>query len=583
MQSIEKKIKFIRSCVMMVTALITMRLIYLQIILTEELKYKSEQNFLRWHNIPSLRGDIVDTHRRLLATNRPVVDLYWQASACRCTKDEIERLVHEVAALLEKPIDHAHLAYTIMRAEKTGTCALIAPHIDFSALAKIKEQYADHPNIVTRYRFMRYYPHQLSACHVIGYLNNVEIENSGKMGLEKLLNNVLKGESGATLMITDAVGKTVSQTSVRGMQPGDTVCTTLDLDLQLMAEAVFDQELSGSFILMDPATGALRVLVSRPAFDPSMFLSSITQTQWQELQERRPFLNRALDTAYPPGSIFKLVTISAALENEYIDQDSHWYCCGYSTFCGRRYYCHKREGHGKVSVMEAVAYSCNPLFFELGKQMDIDLIAHYATMFGLGKPTQIALSEHKGLIPTRSWKRKCKGESWWQGETLSAAIGQSFILATPMQVARMVSSIFTGYLVNPRILETEPIHKETLNLHRDTLDFLRASMRSVVTTGSGRNVSRIRDMEIYAKTATAQTSALARREEGTQYKEHGWFVCYVRYKHHPPIVIVVLIENIGSSRVATGVVGNFLIAYKKYLDAQGGPEKELVGVRMPQV
>jgi len=566
---------------MMVTTLITMRLIYLQIILTDEFKYKSEQNFLRWHNIPPLRGDIVDAHKRLLATNRPVVDLYWQSNTPhRCTQEEIGRLVDEIALLVDKPIDRALLISTIMRAEKTGTCALITGHIDFSTLAKIKEQYADHPNIITRYRFTRYYPQQLSACHVIGYLNNVEIEITGKMGLEKLLNNVLKGESGATLMITDAVGKTISQSSVRSMQPGATVHTTLDLDLQLMAEAVFDQELSGSFILMDPATGALRVLVSRPSFDPSLFLSSITQTQWQELQERRPFLNRALDTAYPPGSIFKLVTISAALENEYIHKDSHWYCCGYSTFCGRRYYCHKREGHGKVSVMEAVAYSCNPLFFELGKQMDIDLIAHYATTFGLGKPTNIALSEHKGLIPTRSWKRKCKGESWWQGETLSAAIGQSFILATPMQIARMISSIFTGYLVNPRILETEPIIKEPLNLHHDTLDFLRASMRSVAITGSGRNVGHIRDMEIYAKTATAQTSALTRREEGAQYKEHGWFVCYVRYKHNPPIVIVVLLENIGSSRVATGVVGNFLVAYKKYLDERNAQTAALTGLRM---
>lgn len=581
MHSIHHSILVMRSWICIATVVIALRLVHLQVILEQELKQKSERNFLRWHNTMALRGDIVDTHGALLVTNRPVIDLCWQPAQQRTPKDEIITTLLELADLTQRPALHdQELIKHITYAEKTGNSVCIARDIDFQTLVKIKERYANHPTITTTNRFTRYYPQNLVACHLVGYLSTVEPEFSGKMGLEKLLNDALKGENGQVLSVINATGKHMQQLAVRETQQGKTVRTTIDLTLQSLVETVFGQELSGSFIIMDPSTGALRALVSRPAFDPSMFLRSITQQQWTELQSRRPFINRALDAAYPPGSIFKLVTISAALENGYIDRDSHWYCHGYSTFCDRRYYCNKKQGHGRMSVLEAVAHSCNPLFYELGKQMDIDLLATYAHTFGLGEATGIALSENAGLVPTRAWKRKTKGESWWQGETLSAAIGQSFLLATPVQVARMVAGIFTGYLVKPRILEEEAIEKKPLKLQSSTIDFLRTSMRSVVLTGSGRQVSRIQDMEIYAKTATAQTSALERREDGLRYKEHGWFVCHIRYKNTEPLVMVVVLENIGSSQAAVGLARKFLLLYKTAIDEKGHDSKGLVGLHL---
>lgn len=580
----QQKLKIITYGIIATVCIIATRLTYLQIILTNELKRRSELNFLRWEQIPPLRGHIVDTHDTLLVTNRPVIDVCWRANGQKYKIDHIRRELEALSSILGQNLhDDAALIQQLVWAERTSKTVTIASDIDFAVLVNIKEHYADHPSIITTHRFTRYYPHQLMACHILGYLSTAGQDIHGKMGLEKLFNDLLKGEHGKVLKVINAIGKPINTIATQATQAGMTIRTTLNIALQMIAEEIFGQELTGSLIIMDPATGALRSLVSRPAFDPSIFLKTITQTQWQELQTRRPFINRAFDATYPPGSIFKLVTISAALEHHYIDKQSHWYCQGYSTFCDRRYYCHNRLGHGRMSIVEAVANSCNPLFFELGKQMDIDLIASYAHAFGLGEPTGIALSENTGLVPTRAWKRRIKGESWWQGETLSAAIGQSFLGVTPLQVARMISSIFTGYLVTPRILEDEPIVTKKLMIQQETLDLLRMSMRAVVLSGTGRQVNKITDMTIYAKTSTAQTSALEKRDTDTRYREHGWFVCHVQYKQEEPLVIVILLENVGTSRASASLANNFLVKYKQYINAKDSAQKPPLTLTIPHM
>jgi penicillin-binding protein 2 len=318
---------------------------------------------------------------------------------------------------------------------------------------------------------------------------------------------------------------------------------------------------------MDPYDGAIQALVSRPDFDPTLFLKPIMPTQWQELQDNKPFVNRAFHATYPPGSIFKLVTTSAALENNLITTESRVYCKGF-VWCGvRKSYCHVKHGHGELTACQALAQSCNILFYDIAKKIDIDCLAHYATMFGLGQRTNVIFSEKTGLVPTRAWKQQTKGERWWRGETLSAAIGQSYLLVTPIQAARMIASIFTGYLVNPRILVNEPVVKKELEIKKSTLAFLQQSMRSVVTTGTGQKVGYVKDLVIYAKTSTAQTSALEKREMGNPYLEHGWLVAHFSYKNRAPHTLIVFAENVGSSRVAASIAKDFLIAYKEHVDS----------------
>jgi len=194
------------------------------------------------------------------------------------------------------------------------------------------------------------------------------------------------------------------------------------------------------------------------------------------------------------------------------------------------------------------------------------LLAQYAYKFGLGAKTNIIFPEKSGLVPNRAWKMNCKGERWWPGETLSVTIGQSFSLATPIQVARMIGGIFTGHLVSPRLLLNEPIITTALDIQSATINFLKKSMKMVVRHGTGRSVREVKDIKIYAKTSTAQTSDFNKRKLDQKYLEHGWFVGYFQYKDYDPLVMVLLIEHAGTAQVATKVAKNFLVEYKKYRD-----------------
>ena len=308
-------------------------------------------------------------------------------------------------------------------------------------------------------------------------------------------------------------------------------------------------------------------LLSRPSFDPTVFLEPLDHAQWLLLQEKQPFLNRAFNACYQPGSIFKLVTTSAALEHNFIDPNNSWYCCGYVEFGQRQYGCANHNGHGWLTAEQSLAKSCNTMFFEIGKRISIDLLADYAHRFGLGRKTNMVFAEKEGLIPTSAWKKQVKHEKWWPGETLSAVIGQSYLLVTPIQVARMISAIFSGYLVYPRVLFEEPVIKEPLGIKQETRKFLQQSMLKVVESGgTGQQVGRLKNIKIYAKTSTAQTSSLDKRDLGNAYLEHGWFVAYFSYKDEKPMTLVILMENVGSARVATDVAKQFLFEYRKLVD-----------------
>jgi penicillin-binding protein 2 len=335
--------------------------------------------------------------------------------------------------------------------------------------------------------------------------------------------------------------------------------------MQHIVETIFPPNVCGSIILMNPINGALLATISRPNFDPHIFLHPLSVDTWKQLQVNQPFLNRAFKACYPPGSIFKLITTSAALELGMITPTSTTYCKGYSTFAKRQYWCNQRHGHGTLNIEQALAASCNIPFFEIGKKIDINVLAQYAHRFGLGEKTNIILSESAGIVPSRAWKRANKNEPWWPGETLSVTIGQSFLNVTPIQIARMISSIFTGYLVNPRILVSEPIVTQPLEILPTTLSFLRETMKAVVEQGTGRTANN-KKFTVYGKTSTAQVSDLSKRHQGTEHMEHGWFVGYIQYHHNTPLTIVILLENVGTSREATRVAQKFLIEYAKLVD-----------------
>ncbi len=559
-----RRISYLLLIALISLLVIIIRLAYLQILHTDHYLSRGQKNFLRIETIQSPRGNIVDRNGILLATNRPITTLHWQGTGQRVLSENQLHLLEQLETILQRPIlTDNQLLYRITNAEKYYKQTTLAEDLTFEKLSIIEELFPQNKNLRITTHFKRYYPHQSCASHVLGYLSReVDTPIYGKTGIEKLCDDILKGQEGTIIKTINSVGRNISAVQLKDSKTGETIKLTIDLPIQQICEKIFPADHAGAIVVMDPEDGALMGWVSFPTFDPSLFLSPITPELWQTMQEKRPFLNRALNS-YPPGSLFKLVSISAALQTGMIQADECWYCRGYVTFADRRYWCHKRWGHGSLSTTQALAHSCNTLFFEIGKKMDIDLLTDYAKRFGLGQKTGIIFQENTGIIPSRAWKLKERGEKWWPGETLSACIGQSFLMVTPMQIARMIGAIFSGNLVKPRIITTEEIEKTPLQIQKSTMRFLHNSMRFVVTSGTGQKVNTVKDIEIYAKTSTAQMSDFEKRELGTEFMEHAWFVAYFSYKHYKPLVLVILIEHAGSSQVASGVAKQFLIEYKE--------------------
>ncbi len=541
--------------------IITGRLLYLQLFLYQRYVQKGQQNFLRYQTKASLRGNITDRHGNLLATNRPVFSLYWQATGNYKLSIIQQEIIASLAHILDQEVEL--ITQQIAQAERRYKKIKLAPDITFEQLGFIKERFADQENVKISTEFVRYWPHGQLASHALGYLGR--LCDTGKMGMERLFEQQLQGTDGQLVTTINSFGKKLSEIEIAQPLAGNDICTTIDLSLQKIAEQTLSPEQIGALIVMDGQTGDMLAMVSRPSFDPAVFLNPIGHEQWQQLQKNNPFLNRACKAAYPPGSLFKLVTICTALEENMLESDSTVYCPGYLEFCNRKYCCNKKIGHGEINAKNALAHSCNVFLYDLATHLDIDVLAEYAHQFGLGKKTEFLLPEVAGLIPSRQWKMLTKGERWWQGETLSAVIGQSYVLATPLQMACMFSSIFTGWLVKPRLLCNQEYSATPLTISDQTRTFLQEALELVVQKGTGQRIKNIADMKIWAKTSTAQTSKKEKRYLGKKYREHAWFIAYFQYKDHKPLTMVLLVEHAGSSRVAVCLAKQFLLRYKRIM------------------
>lgn len=546
------------------------RLIFLQVYHHQFLAKLGEKNFTRIKQINPLRGNILDCNGNLLATNRPVINIDWIGTGLHKLSPAQHTILTKIETVLSKYNQPILIELSkINRAEKFSTSIQLASDVTIEALSEISEQCADSQNIVISKKFQRFYPHKNLACHILGYLgdldNNTEI--GGKMGLELIFNDILKGKHGSMSHIINSFGKNLQMSKIANSQSGQALTITIDMKLQQIAESVMPADHAGAFILLDPKTGALKALVSNPGFDPSIFLKPILTDDWKQLQQNKPFINRAFNASYPPASIFKLITMSTALEHGLITPESKFYCNGYTTFKNRKYYCSKRSGHGWLDIKGSLAHSCNIGCFEIAQKISIDTLADYAFRFGLGEKTNIIFPENQGIVPSNEWKRMVKGEPWWKGETLSAAIGQSFLMVTPIQIACMIGSIFKGYLIKPRILEYDPIETIPLDIKPSTREFLQECMKSAIQIGTGRNVGRLKNITIYAKTGTAQTKSRQSSDaKDIQNDCHAWCVIYFTYKDQDPLVMTILIEHAGGSSVATAVAKKFLSAYMKTID-----------------
>lgn len=565
----DKKIKIILNFFFICIFLIICRLFYLQVYNSERFSLLGERNILRFDTLNSPRGNIIDFNGAILATNKPIFDVYWVGRGNKVLSENQRDILDKLISILSIS-DKEKLIPRIEKYEKHSKYLKVAEDVNFDLLCKVSEQCFNSTNLLIIQHFRRFYPYKNLASHALGYLGYSSDENyEGKCGIEKIFHNKLKGERGYVLNVTNAAGEKLLQKEYKEAKGGEEIKITLDFELQRIAEDLFNDTQSGSFILFNAVSGDIKVLLSYPNFDPNKFLSSISKEEWEDkFSQNFPLLNRVTNALYPPASIFKLVTYAAGLEEGIISFDTQFKCKGHIKFGGRKYYCIRRWGHGNIFPKESIAYSCNIPCFEIAKNLKVDELASYAHKFGLGRKTNFILPEKNGLVPTNMWKLTTKKEPWWPGETLSACIGQSYLLVTPLQIARMIGAIATGYLVKPRLLFDDPIESEELELKKSTLDFLRESMKCAVEFGTASGLRHFEDLgfSIFAKTGTAQTISLEKVQLDKNMLEHGWFASFFNYKGQDPLVMVVLVEHTGRSAPALDIASKFLSAYSMLME-----------------
>jgi penicillin-binding protein 2 len=552
--------------------IIVIRLFYLQISTSLALFYRSKRNYLRYEAIVSPRGSLCDRYGRQLATNRPIVSLVWHGTGNRYLTPSQLGAVEKLNSLGIITCDSQELAVK----ERQRRKYMLVEELSFNQLSVLMEQFPEHANVKCETRMQRYYPQGSLACHVLGYIS-LAAEKAGNahcvgvMGLERAFDSLLRGVPGQMLTTINSCGHCISQQELQQALGGEAIYTTIDSDYQRIAEDCFPEHERGAIIVMEATTGALRVVVSRPGFDPNLFTRKMSSPEWQGLVEEQAFLNRAFSACYPPASLFKLVTMIAALDTGIIGSHERWYCPGYAIFAGRPYRCMNRDGHGHVTIEDAIGRSCNIPFYDIASKLKINTLAVYAQCLGLGTPTNSVIGEKIGLIPTTQWKYERFREQWWPGESLSASIGQSYNLITPAQAARMIAAVCEGYRVAPFLLKGHTVERVAVPINPAVLERIKESMLRVAREGTGKALKHLK-MRLYAKTGTAQTRNLSSQasttltDEQRQRDSHAWFAAHVTYKQDTPFVIVVLLEHAGSSRHAVQVAKKFLEAYQKLVD-----------------
>jgi penicillin-binding protein 2 len=558
--------------------LLLMRLWYLQVISHDRYLKLSEKNRIRYIPVTAERGPIYDRDGVLLVDNRPSFEI----TALRQDIDNPAQLLDRLSHYL--PVDRNELQRRWDKGKQLPRYRpiLLANDVDRDVMDQIQEHTLELPGVLTDVRPIRSYVEGEMAAHLFGYLGEIteaeleELEPQGykpgdfvgKSGLEKKLEEELRGTDGERLLEVDVRGKELRILNTREPIPGNKVYLTLQNDLQLATEQAFG-DLAGAAVVLDVRTGEVLAMVSRPAFNPAKFARGITGKEWIELLQnpRHPLQNKAIRGQYPPGSTFKIVTALAALQSGAVTRNTSVDCSGSITIGNREFRCWKREGHGETDLKKALRESCDVWFYQAAMETGIDRISQMAFDLGLGSTLDFILAgEKSGLIPTRDWKRAVYKDRWYDGETVIAAIGQGYVLATPLQLAVMTAAVANGgEVLRPRVLERiESLSGETLFSGEKELlrkvDFdpqrlaeVKKGLEAVVNEPHGTGwASKLPSVRVAGKTGTAQVvrrkskaeEEAAVGEDDTPYKfrDHALFVAYAP-ADDPQIAVAVVVEH----------------------------------------
>ena len=556
------------SCVAFLFIVFLLRFWYLQVLRGADYARQAQENRLHLERIYANRGMLFDRHGRLLAENRPAYCIAITADDC----PDITASLTQISLWTGLPQDALETKFIQGRKQIPGfEPQILVFDIPFETLTQIEMALPRWPGVSILTRQRRNYPQGPLFSHILGYVaeaNEKEMEADkdldlgdivGKQGLELRREKNLRGKKGLQEMEVNAKGRQLARVVKKAPEGGTNITLSLDMDIQKSASAILGEE-AGSIVVMEPETGQLVALLTKPAFDNNAFAARLSHKEWEELRTdpRHPLLNRGIQSVYPPGSVWKLMMAGLIL-SEGISPQETVTCHGAMQMGNRTFRCWRAGGHGKVNLEQSLVQSCDVYYYQMAERIGIDKLSTYARKCGFGNVTGIDLPhEQRGLVPDRNWRRS-RGETWQRGETLNVSIGQGATLVTPIQLATFVSALVNGgKLLKPSLVHNEPPEvRGTLPMTDAIRKTIVDAMRQTVEQerGTAKRIAR-QDAVMGGKTGTAQVVKireirLKTHEMAYEHRDHAWMATW-GVKDGKTYVVIVMLEHGGGGSSAAG-------------------------------
>lgn len=588
----DPRYRYLYIAVLFFVLMISSRLWYLQLYRGNLFKAYAEKNRMWQEKDYAPRGMIFDRNGKLLVDNKLSFDVIVRPQYF----SKEDAVINKVASFLG--ISSKDIKLKLGKSVNLPLFhpVVLASDVNRDILAAVESNKVFIPGLDVVVRTKRTYLFGESMAHLIGYIgevNNQEIralnykyekgdkklsmgDYIGKFGLEMVWDHELRGNDGADYVVVDAHGRMKSEEESEALfgnipeiksKPGKNLYLTIDSDLQEIAYKHFkEKNKKGAVIAIDPRNGEVLVLLSSPGFDPTVLSAGVSSEILNEIKNNpfRPFYNKVVQGQYAPGSTFKPIVAFAALEENVASEKFKTSCSGRMWFGNRYFHCHKKQGHGTIDLHHGLVKSCDTVFYRLGIALGVDKIHKYSTMLGLGLKTGIDLpDENPGLIPSSAWKKRRFNVDWMPGENLSVAIGQSYDLVTPIQLANAYAGMATKYVYRPYVLRSiqdvngktvyerpKKIIEHVIDIPEDKQEYLLKSLWGVVNEPGGTAWwYRLPGLDMAGKTGTVQLYRISAKdiykkcEELEEMKRHhGWFVGFAPYRE-PEIVVAVIAEH----------------------------------------
>ncbi len=558
---------------------IVSRLFFLQVKENKRYLTLSDKNRIREWKLAPVRGEFHDYFGNVIAGN-------FEAYQLHVIPEQVENfryVIYRLKDLLDLSDREFKKVLKKRKEIKPWETLIVSDNLSWKKFSKINNHLYDLNGVKPVISISRNYPYNDNFTHIIGYVsqaNEDDVENTevikknfvpglkvGKIGLEKSLEEKLIGTNDIERYEVNAYGRRISQLEFQKGKKGKTVKLTIDTKVQKLAGELL-KEKSGSICVMDIYTGSIIAMQSSPSFDPNLFVFGISKDEWELIRNNpmKPLVNKTLQGNYSPGSTIKPIVALSALENGIIDTNFTVKCTGKTEMYGQTYHCWKKEGHGFVSLRNAMKVSCDTYFYEIARKLGVDRLSETAKKFGLGDKVfgNLFNIEKKGLIPSTTWKKNALGKGWLLGETMITGIGQGYIQTTPIQLCLMTAQIANGgYKIYPKIIATDkkklepndkykPLYKNSKNI-RIIQDAMFGSTNEVMGTSYRSRIDNLK-YQFAGKTGTSQVKKITEKDRELDLKtfqipyeerDHALYIAFGPYKD-PRYALSILVEHGGN-------------------------------------